>query len=181
MEAALGSVGAAAWQQREATRPRARCSSNQQGVDKRSLSGVCGIKSVPSAPNRDQNHSLSGNSGTDSGPGSGMSERFWPDLPIGRIGLSAIDHNDMREIGRLGDRSRSPFSAPNVPLACPLAARMPTKCPRKWRVCAACRGSTPQRHAADHRCYASLRHTADFDDTRSCPRPRDAELFDTPS
>ena len=42
-----------------------------------------------------------------------------------------------------------------MPFECRLAAGMPLECPRKWRVCAACPASLPQRHAADHRCYAS--------------------------
>ena len=70
-----------------------------------------------------------------------MSERSWPDLPIGRIELSVSDRNDMREIGRLGDRPRSAFSGRNLPLACPLAAWMPPKCPQSSRLCAACRRS----------------------------------------
>ncbi len=68
--------------------------------------------------------------------------------------------NNLVPTGRLSIPSGALFSAPNVPVECRLAAWMPLECPRKWRVCAACRSSLPQRHAASDRLERAVRPTS---------------------
>ena len=146
----LDSVGAAAWQQREAPRPRARCSSNQQGIENgpfRVSEGSNlfpqrrnGIKNVPSRPIWERICSLKRHLGAVVAQSAAWAETPKPHYV-----------NNLVPTGRLSDPSDALFSASNVPVECRLAAGMPLECPQESRMSAACRGSLPQRHAADHR------------------------------